>query len=84
MFAPGTGLYTLAGDVTQPIFEGFTLLNKQKAAEAGLGQAEAQYRQAVITAFQNVADAYARAGGYESGEGRRLRRGNGQGEASRL
>ncbi len=57
LFLPGTGWYTLAGDVTQPIFQGFTLLNKQKAAEAGLTQAEAQYRQAVVTAFQNVADA---------------------------
>ena len=57
LFNPVTAWYTLAGDVTQPIFEGFTLLNKQKAAEAGLTQAEAQYRQAVITAFQNVADA---------------------------
>jgi NodT family efflux transporter outer membrane factor (OMF) lipoprotein len=57
LFLPGTGFYTLAGDVTQPIFQGFSLLNKQKAAEAGLTQAEAQYRQAVITAFQNVADA---------------------------
>jgi hypothetical protein len=26
---PGTGWHTLAGNVTQPIFEGFTLLNKQ-------------------------------------------------------
>jgi hypothetical protein len=49
LFLPGTGWYTLAGNVTQPIFEGFTLLNKQKAAEAGLTQAEAQYRQSVIT-----------------------------------
>ena len=57
LFMPGTGWYTLAGNVTQPIFEGFTLLNKQKAAEAGLTQAEAQHRQSVITAFQNVADA---------------------------
>ena len=57
LFLPGTGWYTLAGNVTQPIFEGFTLLNKQRAPEAGLTQAEAQYRQSVITAFQNVADA---------------------------
>jgi NodT family efflux transporter outer membrane factor (OMF) lipoprotein len=57
LFNPATAFYTLAGDITQPIFDGFTLLNKQKAAEAGLAQAEAQYRQAVITAFQNVADA---------------------------
>jgi len=56
-FAPGTGFYTLTAGVTQPIFDGFTLYNKQKAAEAALEQSEAQYRAAVITAFQNVADA---------------------------
>jgi NodT family efflux transporter outer membrane factor (OMF) lipoprotein len=56
-FAAGTGFYTLAAGVTAPIFDGFTLYNKQKAAEAALEQAEAQYRSTVITAFQNVADA---------------------------
>lgn len=56
-FASGTGFYTLSAGVTQPIFDGFTLYNKQKAAEAGLDQADAQYRATVITAFQNVADA---------------------------
>ncbi len=56
-FAPGTGFYTVAAGVTAPIFDGFTLYNKQKAAEAALDQAEAQYRATVITAFQNVADA---------------------------
>jgi len=54
---PGTGFYTLAASTTAPIFDGFTLYHKQKAAEAALEQAEAQYRSAVITAFQNVADA---------------------------
>ncbi|QGM45507.1 efflux transporter outer membrane subunit [Methylocystis heyeri] len=57
LFTPGTGFYTLAAGATQPLFDGFALLNKQKAAEAGLVQAEANYRQAVITGFQNVADA---------------------------
>src|ERR1700681_130690 len=56
-FTPGTGFYTVAASVTAPIFDGFTLYNKQKAAEAALEQAEAQYRATVITAFQNVADA---------------------------
>jgi NodT family efflux transporter outer membrane factor (OMF) lipoprotein len=56
-FAPGTGFYTVAAGVTAPIFDGFTLYNKQRAAEAALEQAEAQYRATVITAFQNVADA---------------------------
>jgi NodT family efflux transporter outer membrane factor (OMF) lipoprotein len=56
-FTPGTGFYTLAASATQPIFDGLTLYNKQKAAEAALEQADALYRTAVITAFQNVADA---------------------------
>ncbi|MBN9583184.1 MAG: efflux transporter outer membrane subunit, partial [Afipia sp.] len=56
-FTPGTGFYTLAASAAQPIFDGFTLYHKQKAAEAALEQAEAQYRSTVITAFQNVADA---------------------------
>jgi NodT family efflux transporter outer membrane factor (OMF) lipoprotein len=56
-FVPGAGFYTLGASVTAPIFDGFTLYNKQKAAEAALAQAEAQYRATVITAFQNVADA---------------------------
>jgi NodT family efflux transporter outer membrane factor (OMF) lipoprotein len=56
-FTPGTGFYTLAASATAPIFDGFTLYNRQKAAESALDQAEAQYRATVITAFQNVADA---------------------------
>ena len=56
-FTPGTGFYTLAASATAPIFDGFALYNKQKAAEAALDQAEAIYRGTVITAFQNVADA---------------------------
>ena len=35
---------------------GGTLLHRKRAAEAGLDQAEAQYRSTVIAAFQNVAD----------------------------
>jgi NodT family efflux transporter outer membrane factor (OMF) lipoprotein len=56
-FQPGTGFATLAASATAPIFDGFTLYHRQKAAEAALDQAEALYRSAVITAFQNVADA---------------------------
>ena len=54
---PGTGFYTVAASVTQPVFDGFTLYHKQKAAEAYLDQTDALYRQAVITAVQNVGDA---------------------------
>jgi outer membrane protein TolC len=43
--------------VTQPIFEGGTLMHRQRAAEAGLDQAAATYRSTVIGACQNVADA---------------------------
>ena len=51
LFTPGTGFYALAGNIAQPAFDGMTLLNKQKAAEAGLGEAEAQYRDTVIRAI---------------------------------
>jgi NodT family efflux transporter outer membrane factor (OMF) lipoprotein len=49
--------YTGLASVSQTIFAGFTLQQKQRAAEAGFDQAAAQYRLAVLTAFQNVADA---------------------------
>jgi len=57
MFAPGTGFWGLAADMTQPIFQGGTLLHRQRAAEAAYAQAAAQYRSTVLTAFQNLADA---------------------------
>jgi NodT family efflux transporter outer membrane factor (OMF) lipoprotein len=56
MFSSGSGFWTLAGSVTQPIFQGGALLHRQRAAQAAYLQAEEQYRGAVITAFQNVAD----------------------------
>jgi NodT family efflux transporter outer membrane factor (OMF) lipoprotein len=56
LFAPGTGFWTLAAGITQPVFHGGTLLHKQRAAEAAYDQALSQYRGTVLTAFQNVAD----------------------------
>jgi NodT family efflux transporter outer membrane factor (OMF) lipoprotein len=56
MFAGGTGFWTLAGSVTQPIFQGGTLLHRERAAKAAYTNALEQYRGVVITAFQNVAD----------------------------
>jgi NodT family efflux transporter outer membrane factor (OMF) lipoprotein len=56
MFAGGTGFWTLAGSVTQPIFQGGTLLHRERAAKAAYTNAVEQYRSVVITAFQNVAD----------------------------
>src|SRR6202522_3809545 len=56
MFAGGNGFWTLGGSVSQPIFQGGTLLHKERAAKAAYEQAAEQYRSAVLTAFQNVAD----------------------------
>jgi len=56
LFSGGTGFWALAGNLTQPIFQGGTLLHRQRAAEAAFKQAAAQYRAAVLTAFQNVSD----------------------------
>jgi NodT family efflux transporter outer membrane factor (OMF) lipoprotein len=56
MFTPGTNFWTIAGGVTGPIFDGFTLLHKQRAAQAAFDQSAAQYRATVISALQNVAD----------------------------
>jgi NodT family efflux transporter outer membrane factor (OMF) lipoprotein len=56
MFSSGTGFWTLAGSVTQPIFQGGALLHKQRAAQAAYSQAAEQYRSTVLAAFQNVAD----------------------------
>ncbi len=57
LFQPGTFGYSFAGNVAQTAFDGMTLYNKQKAAEASFDQAKAQYRDTVVKAFQNVADA---------------------------
>ncbi len=56
LFSPGGPFWNLGWGVTQPLFDGFTLLHKRRAADQALIQAEAQYRSTVITAFQNVAD----------------------------
>jgi NodT family efflux transporter outer membrane factor (OMF) lipoprotein len=56
LFTSGTGFWSLAGNVTQPVFQGGTLLHRQRAAEAAYDQALALYRGCVLTAFQNVAD----------------------------
>ena len=56
LFANGNSFWSLAAGVTQPIFQGGALLHRQRAAEASLDQAKAQYRSAVLGALQNVAD----------------------------
>jgi len=56
MFRHGGPFWNLIGDVTQPLFQGGTLLHRKRAAQQALKQAAAQYQSAVITAYQNVAD----------------------------
>lgn len=57
LFTPGTLFYTVGASATHTVFDGLTLYHRQKATEAALDQAQALYRQTVITAVQNVADA---------------------------
>jgi NodT family efflux transporter outer membrane factor (OMF) lipoprotein len=56
LISPQTLFWTLAGNATQTVFDGFALFHTKLAAEAALDQAVAQHRATVITAFQNVAD----------------------------
>jgi NodT family efflux transporter outer membrane factor (OMF) lipoprotein len=56
LFTPATAVWSIAGAGTQPIFHGFTLLHQERAAKAAFEMADAQYRNTVITAFQNVSD----------------------------
>ncbi|HEV3098606.1 MAG TPA: efflux transporter outer membrane subunit [Candidatus Udaeobacter sp.] len=56
MFSAGAGFWDLGASITQPIFQGGTLLHKERAARAAYVQAAEQYRSTVVTAFQNVAD----------------------------
>ena len=56
LFTAGTGFWSIAGTLAQPLFDGGTLLHRKRAADATLEQAAAQYRGTVVTACQNVAD----------------------------
>jgi NodT family efflux transporter outer membrane factor (OMF) lipoprotein len=56
IFSAGNGFRDVGASVTQPIFQGGTLMHKERAARAAYVQADEQYRSTVLTAFQNVAD----------------------------
>jgi len=56
MFTAGTGFWDLGGSTTQAIFQGGTLVHRERAARAAYVQASEQYRRTVLTAFENVAD----------------------------
>jgi NodT family efflux transporter outer membrane factor (OMF) lipoprotein len=57
MFRHGGPFWNIYGDVTQPVFQGGTLLHEKRAASAALRLAVVQYQNTVLNAYQNVADA---------------------------
>ncbi|HKX43257.1 MAG TPA: efflux transporter outer membrane subunit [Burkholderiaceae bacterium] len=56
LFGSGTGFWGAGATLLQPVFDGGALAHRQRAAQAAYEQAAAQYRGAVLSAFQNVAD----------------------------
>jgi NodT family efflux transporter outer membrane factor (OMF) lipoprotein len=57
VFTSGTGFWGVGASLSQPIFQGGTLLHLERAAKAAYVQAAQQYRSTVLTGCQNVADA---------------------------
>ena len=56
LFSSGTGFWDVGGGAEQYVFQGGTLVHRERAARAAYIQASEQYRSTVLTAFQNVAD----------------------------
>jgi NodT family efflux transporter outer membrane factor (OMF) lipoprotein len=56
LFAPGSGYWMIGANAAQTIFDGGTLLHKERGARAAYEQTLTQYQSTVLTAFQNVAD----------------------------
>ena len=57
IFSSQSEFWSAGASLSQTLFAGGTLLHRERAARAALDQAGAAYRVAVLTAFQNVADA---------------------------
>jgi NodT family efflux transporter outer membrane factor (OMF) lipoprotein len=57
LFKSGTNFWSTGAGLSQTLFAGGTLIHRKRSADAALDQAGALYRSAVLTAFQNVADA---------------------------
>jgi outer membrane protein TolC len=57
IFAGQSEFWSAGASLSQTLFAGGTLLHRERAARAALDQAGDEYREAVLTAFQNVADA---------------------------
>lgn len=56
LFTARNNIWSIAGEVMQPLFHGGALFAQRRAAIAAYQQAAAQYKQTVLQAFQNVAD----------------------------
>ena len=57
LFSSANSLWSIGGSASQSVFDAGALRHQQRAAEAGLAQAQEQYRAAVLAALQNTADA---------------------------
>ncbi|TAL44063.1 MAG: efflux transporter outer membrane subunit [Methylovulum sp.] len=56
LFIPGSEVWSISGNLMQPLFHGGDFTHKRYAAIANYEQAAAQYRSTVLQAFQDVAD----------------------------
>lgn len=57
LFNSNSGVWNIAGGLTQPLFYGGELRARKRSAEAAYDAALGQYQNTVLVAFQNVADA---------------------------
>ena len=57
LFSAGSGVWSLAGAIAQPLFDAGALEHRKRAAVAAYDQSAAQYRGTVLAAFQDVANA---------------------------
>jgi NodT family efflux transporter outer membrane factor (OMF) lipoprotein len=57
LFTPATRIFSVAGGVTQPIFQGGALSGQYQFNKARYAELVADYHKAVISAFSNVQDA---------------------------
>lgn len=57
LFGPTAAIWSVAGGVFQPLFQGGQLLAQRRGAMASYEQAVFQYQATVLNAFQEVADA---------------------------
>ena len=56
LFVPGSLIWSVGGNLLQPVTSLGSLLHKRRAALAAYEQSAAQYKTTVLQAFQNVAD----------------------------